>query len=193
MVICTCLFSEFLEGMTRWSNTRRIGIWLLSSLIDHLNHNPFSETYQKSSSDLEAAGVSIHVDSHLFYIDDSFLKVIPLVTVSLLQCIVSALRSGKNLSLDRTLGYLIEVSDPCNDLSDPAFGKTFSCIISENIERVWLAIKGDRRLTIRELENLRKDCVTPWGENDRVSRQSVTGFFTTITRQRIHWTLCSNF
>ena len=30
-------------------------------------------------------------------------------------------------------------------------------------------------------------------ENDRVSDQAVTGFFTTITRQRIHRTLCSNF
>ena len=38
-----------------------------------------------------------------------------------------------------------------------------------------------------------KDCVLPWEENDRVSGQAVTGFFTTITRQRIHRTLCSNF
>ena len=38
-----------------------------------------------------------------------------------------------------------------------------------------------------------KDCVMPWEENDRVSGQAVTGFFTTITRQRIHRTLCSNF
>ena len=33
----------------------------------------------------------------------------------------------------------------------------------------------------------------PWEENDRVSGQTVTGFFTKITRQRIHRTLCSNF
>ena len=33
----------------------------------------------------------------------------------------------------------------------------------------------------------------PREENDRVSGQAVTGFFTTITRQRIHRTLCSNF
>ena len=26
----------------------------------------------------------------------------------------------------------------------------------------------------------------PWEENDRVSSKAVTGFFTTITRQRIH-------
>ena len=38
-----------------------------------------------------------------------------------------------------------------------------------------------------------KDCIMPWEENDRVSRQAVTDFFTTITRQRIHRTLCSNF
>ena len=38
-----------------------------------------------------------------------------------------------------------------------------------------------------------KDCVMPWEENDRVSGQAVTGFFITITRQRIHRTLCSNF
>ena len=38
-----------------------------------------------------------------------------------------------------------------------------------------------------------KDCVMAWEENDRVSGQAVTGFFTTITRQRIHRTLCSNF
>ena len=38
-----------------------------------------------------------------------------------------------------------------------------------------------------------KDCVMPWEENDRVSGQAVTGFFTTITCQRIHRTLCSNF
>ena len=38
-----------------------------------------------------------------------------------------------------------------------------------------------------------KDCVMLWEENDRVSGQAVTGFFTTITRHRIHRTLCSNF
>ena len=38
-----------------------------------------------------------------------------------------------------------------------------------------------------------KDCVMPWEDNDRVSGQAVTGFFTTITRQRIHRTLCSYF
>ena len=38
-----------------------------------------------------------------------------------------------------------------------------------------------------------KDCVMPWEENDRVSGKAVTGFLTTITRQRIHRTLCSNF
>ena len=38
-----------------------------------------------------------------------------------------------------------------------------------------------------------KDCVMLWEESDRVSGQAGTGFFTTITRQRIHRTLCSNF
>ena len=38
-----------------------------------------------------------------------------------------------------------------------------------------------------------RDCVMPWKENDCVSSQAMTGFFTTIPRQRIHWTLCSNF
>ena len=38
-----------------------------------------------------------------------------------------------------------------------------------------------------------KDCVMPWEENDHVSGQVVTGFFTTITHQRTHRTLCSNF
>ena len=38
-----------------------------------------------------------------------------------------------------------------------------------------------------------KDCVVPWEENDRVSGQAVTGFFSTITRQRIYRTLCRNF
>ena len=36
-----------------------------------------------------------------------------------------------------------------------------------------------------------KDCVMPWEENDRVSGQAVTGFFTTIALQRIHRTLCT--
>ena len=30
-------------------------------------------------------------------------------------------------------------------------------------------------------------------KSNRVSGQAVTGFFTTLTRQRIHRTLCSNF
>ena len=38
-----------------------------------------------------------------------------------------------------------------------------------------------------------KDSVMAWEENNRVSGQAVTGFFTTITRQRIHRTLCTNF
>ena len=36
-----------------------------------------------------------------------------------------------------------------------------------------------------------EDCGKPWEENDRVSGQAMTGFFTTITRQRIHRTSCA--
>ena len=37
--------------------------------------------------------------------------------------------------------------------SDPRSGRPSLTTIPENIERVRLAIKGDRRLTVRELEN----------------------------------------
>ena len=45
--------------------------------------------------------------------------------------------------------------------SDPCSGRPSLTTRPENIERVRLAIEGDRRLTVRELENLRKDCVMP--------------------------------
>ena len=45
--------------------------------------------------------------------------------------------------------------------SDPRSGRPSLTTIPENIERVRLAIEGDRRLTVRELENLRKECVMP--------------------------------
>ena len=42
--------------------------------------------------------------------------------------------------------------------SDPRCGRPSLKITPENIERVRLAFEGDRRLTVRELEN---DCVMP--------------------------------
>ena len=77
--------------------------------------------------------------------------------------------------------------------SDSRSGWPSMTITPENIERVRLVIKGDRRLTVREVGNFRKDCAMPWEENDHFSGQAVTGFFTTITRQRIHRTLWRNF
>ena len=38
-----------------------------------------------------------------------------------------------------------------------------------------------------------KKCVMSWEENDCACGQPVTGFFTTITRQSFHRTLCNNF
>ena len=82
--------------------------------------------------------------------------------------------------------------------SDPRSGRTSLTITPENIERVRLAIEGDRRLTVRKLE---KDLIIPkttvWEILNKILGMTrvcaVTGFFITITRQRIHRTLCSNF
>ena len=68
----------------------------------------------------------------------------------------------------------------------------------ENIERVRFAIESDRRLTVRELENdLGIPKTTVWEILNKILEMTrvcaVTGFFTTITSQRIHRTLCSNF
>ena len=68
----------------------------------------------------------------------------------------------------------------------------------DNIERVRLAIEGDRRLTARELENdLGIPKTTVWEILNKILGMTcvcaVTGFFTTITRQRIHRILCSSF
>ena len=79
--------------------------------------------------------------------------------------------------------------------SDPHSGRS-SLTTPENIER--LAIEGDRRLTVRELE---KDLGIPkttfWEILNNVLGMTrvcaVTGFFITITHQRIHRTLCINF
>ena len=61
-----------------------------------------------------------------------------------------------------------------------------------------LAIEGDRRLTLRELENdLRIPKTTVWEILNKILGMTcvcaVTGFFTTIMRQRIHRILCSSF
>ena len=68
----------------------------------------------------------------------------------------------------------------------------------DNIERVRLVIQGDRRLTVRELENdLGIPKSTVWEILNKILGMTrvcaVTGFFTTITRQRIHRMLCSSF
>ena len=82
--------------------------------------------------------------------------------------------------------------------SDPRSGRPSLTTTPENIERVRLAIEGDRRLTVRELENdLGIPETTVWEILNKILGMTrvcaVTGFFTTITRQRIYWTLCSNF
>ena len=68
----------------------------------------------------------------------------------------------------------------------------------DNIERVRLAIEGDHRLTVRELENdLGIPKTTVWEHLNKILGMTrvcaVTGFFTTITRQRIHRILCNSF
>ena len=82
--------------------------------------------------------------------------------------------------------------------SDPRSGRPSLTTTSENIERVRLAIEGDRRLTVRELENdLGIPKTTVWEILNKILEMTrvcaVTGFFTTITHQRIHRTMCSNF
>ena len=82
--------------------------------------------------------------------------------------------------------------------SDPRSGRPSMTTTPENIERVRLATKGDRRLTVRELENdpgIPK--TTVWGIKSKILEMTrvcaVTAFFTMIMCQRIHRTLCSNF
>ena len=82
--------------------------------------------------------------------------------------------------------------------SDPRSGRPSLTKTPENIERVRLAIGVDRRLTVRELEN---DLGIPKTTVLEILNKilgmtrvcAVTGFITTITRQRIHRTLCNNF
>ena len=82
--------------------------------------------------------------------------------------------------------------------SDPHSDRPSLTTTPENIERVRLAIEGDRRLTVRELENdLEIPKTTVWEILNKILGMTrvcaVTGFFITITHQRIHRSLCSNF
>ena len=82
--------------------------------------------------------------------------------------------------------------------SDSCSGRPSTTKKLDNIERVRLAIEGDRRLTVRELQN---DLGIPKTTVRKILNKilgmtrvcAVTGFFTTITRQRIHRILCSSF
>ena len=82
--------------------------------------------------------------------------------------------------------------------SDSRSGRPSTTKTLDNIERVRPAIKGDRRLTVRELENdLRIRKTTVWEILNKILGMThvcaVTGFFTTITRQRIHQILRNTF
>ena len=79
-------------------------------------------------------------------------------------------------------------------VSDSRSGRPPKTKTLDKIERVRLAIEGDRRLTVRDLEN---DLTIPktaiWKILNKILGMNVTGFFTAITRQRIHRILCSSF
>ena len=82
--------------------------------------------------------------------------------------------------------------------SDSRSGRPSTMKTLDNIERVRLEIEGDRRLTVPELENdLGIPKTTVWEILNKILGMTrvcaVTGFFTTITRQRIHRILCSSF
>ena len=82
--------------------------------------------------------------------------------------------------------------------SDFRSGRPSTTKTLDNIERVRLAIEGDRRLTVPELENdLGIPKTTVWEISNKILGMTracaVTGFFTTITRQRMHRILCSSF
>ena len=82
--------------------------------------------------------------------------------------------------------------------SDSRSGRPSTTKTLDNIEQVRLAIEGDRRLTVRELENdLGIPKTTVWEILNKILGTTrvcaVTGFSTTITRQRIHQILCSSF
>ena len=82
--------------------------------------------------------------------------------------------------------------------SDSRSVRLWTTKILDNIERVRLAIEGDRRLIVREPENdLGIPKTTVWEILNKILGMTrvcaVTGFFTTITCQRIHRILCSSF
>ena len=82
--------------------------------------------------------------------------------------------------------------------SDSRSGRPSTTKTLDHIELMRLAIEGDRRLTVRELENnLGIPKTTVWEILNKILGMTgvcaVTGFFTTITRQRIHRILCSSF
>ena len=82
--------------------------------------------------------------------------------------------------------------------SDSRSGRFSTTKTLDNIERVRLAIGGDLRSAVRELENdLGIPKNTIWEILNKILGMTrvcaVTGFFTKITRQRIHRILCSNF
>ena len=75
--------------------------------------------------------------------------------------------------------------------SDSRSGRPSTRNTLDNIDRVQVAIDGDRQLTVRELENdLAISKTTVWEISNKILGMTrvcaVTGFFTTITRQRIH-------
>ena len=82
--------------------------------------------------------------------------------------------------------------------SDSRSGRPPTIKKFDNIERVRLAIEGDHRLTVRELENdFGIPKTTVWEILNKILGMTrvcaVTGFFTTITRQCIHRILSSSF
>ena len=82
--------------------------------------------------------------------------------------------------------------------SDSRSGRPSMKKTLDNIERVRLVIEGDRRLTVRELENdLSIPKITVWEILNKILGMTrvyaVTGFFTMIRRQRIYRIFCSSF
>ena len=82
--------------------------------------------------------------------------------------------------------------------SDSRSGRPSMKKTLDNIERGRLVIEGDRRLTVRELENdLSIPKITVWEILNKILGMTrvyaVTGFFTMIRRQRIYRIFCSSF
>ena len=81
--------------------------------------------------------------------------------------------------------------------SDSRSGRPSTTKTLDNIEQVRLAIEGDRRLTVCELENdLGIPKTTVWEILNKILGMTrvcaVTGFFTAITCQHTHRILCSS-